>query len=314
MHLRLRHTPWALLALTLACATPQQSHRPHRAPTARSRGRDPAPAHVPPGHPGEAHGLQGGAHGGPGAGGLRGRGGDRRSQLSESTRQVWLHGTGLKVKEATLTAGGPPQPARAVTGSDSLHRLPAGAPGGSRHGDAARGVPGPRTGEGDGGPLPPEGGRRTGTPTPSSSRSARGASSRASTSRASRCPGSSPSTCPRATWPSPTRRWCPRSRAPTGGKTYRFAPDAAAAQLPHRLRAWAPSSSSTRSPRARRRVPHAHRLPKGRARRGRLCREGDAADSRPPGALLRHRPTRTRSWTCWPSPLVSAAPWSTRAW
>ncbi len=39
MHLRLRHTPWALLTLTLACATPQQATTPTAPP--------PPPPHPP---------------------------------------------------------------------------------------------------------------------------------------------------------------------------------------------------------------------------------------------------------------------------
>ncbi|PTL83919.1 M1 family metallopeptidase [Vitiosangium sp. GDMCC 1.1324] len=121
MNARFRRTPWALLTLALACATPQQtsaptaSAPPSPAPTAET----PRPPTFRLGTHVKPTGYQVELTVDP----------DQETfdgvveialTLSESTRQVWLHGNGLKVKEATLTAGGQSQPARAVTEGDSF--------------------------------------------------------------------------------------------------------------------------------------------------------------------------------------------------
>jgi aminopeptidase N len=119
MHLRLRHTPWALLALTLACATPQQTTTPTAPPP-------PAPAAETPRPPTFRLGTQVKPTSykveltvDPEQEGFSGVV-EISLTLSEPTRQVWLHGAGLTVKEATLTAGGQSQPARAVTENDTF--------------------------------------------------------------------------------------------------------------------------------------------------------------------------------------------------
>ena len=120
MHLRFRRTPWALLALSLACATPQQS----TAPTVPAA--PPAPAAETPRPPSFRLGTQVKPTGytveltvDPQKEGFDGVV-EIALALSEPTRQIWLHGKGLTVKEATLTAGGQPQPARAVTEGDTF--------------------------------------------------------------------------------------------------------------------------------------------------------------------------------------------------
>ncbi|HZI02699.1 MAG TPA: M1 family metallopeptidase, partial [Archangium sp.] len=118
MHLRFRHTPWALLALSLACATPHQTTAPTAPP--------PAPAPETPRPPTFRLGPQVKPTGytveltvDPEKEGFDGVV-EIALALSESTRQIWLHGKGLTVKEATLTAGGQPRPARAVTEGDTF--------------------------------------------------------------------------------------------------------------------------------------------------------------------------------------------------
>ncbi|AKJ07046.1 alanyl aminopeptidase [Archangium gephyra] len=116
MNLRLRHTPWALLTLSLACATPQQITAPPPPAPAAETPRPPTfrlgtqvkptsykvELTVDP----EQEGFSGVV--------------EISLALSEPTQQVWLHGAGLTVKEATLTAGGQSQPARAVTEKDTF--------------------------------------------------------------------------------------------------------------------------------------------------------------------------------------------------
>ncbi|MCY1081485.1 M1 family metallopeptidase [Archangium lansingense] len=121
MIVRLRHTPWALLALTLACAAPQQGTALTTPATP-----PPAPAAETPRPPTFRLGTQVKPTGykvelsvNPKQEAFEGVV-EIALTVSEATRQVWLHGNGLKVKEATLTAGGASQPARVVTESNSL--------------------------------------------------------------------------------------------------------------------------------------------------------------------------------------------------
>ncbi|HSP77431.1 MAG TPA: M1 family metallopeptidase, partial [Myxococcaceae bacterium] len=114
MNVRIRTWPWAVLSLTLACATqqataPRQSEVPAPASTDTPRppefrlGTEVRPRAytveltVDP----EREGFDGVV--------------EVALELSEPTRQLWLHGNGLTVKEATLTAGARTSPARAVT-------------------------------------------------------------------------------------------------------------------------------------------------------------------------------------------------------
>ncbi|QRK09152.1 M1 family metallopeptidase [Archangium violaceum] len=116
MNLRLRRTPWALLALTVACATPQQRTAPtqNTAPAPEPAAETPRPPTFRLGTHVKPTGYQVELTVDPEQETFEGVV-EIALTLSESTRQLWLHGNGLKVKEATLAAGGQTRPARAVT-------------------------------------------------------------------------------------------------------------------------------------------------------------------------------------------------------
>jgi alanyl aminopeptidase len=121
MNVRFRRSPWALLTLTLACATAQQSTAPTSpaAPSPAPVAETPRPPTFRLGTTVKPTGYQVELTVDPERETFDGVV-DISLALSEATRQVWLHGNGLKVKEASLTAGGQSQPARAVTEGDSL--------------------------------------------------------------------------------------------------------------------------------------------------------------------------------------------------
>ncbi|MFE8602042.1 M1 family metallopeptidase [Archangium violaceum] len=119
MHLRLRHAPWALLALTLACATSQQATTPTAPPPPAPTAETPRPPAFRLGTQVKPTSYKVELTVDPEQEGFSGIV-EIPLELSEPTRQVWLHGKGLTVKEATLTAGGQSQPARTVTENDTF--------------------------------------------------------------------------------------------------------------------------------------------------------------------------------------------------
>ncbi|WNG50185.1 M1 family peptidase [Archangium minus] len=121
MNVRLRRTPWALLALTVACATPQQGTAPTQttASTPEPTAETPRPPSFRLGTQVKPTGYQVELTVDPEQETFDGVV-EIALTLSESTRQLWLHGSDLKVKEAMLTTGGQPQPARAVTEGTSF--------------------------------------------------------------------------------------------------------------------------------------------------------------------------------------------------
>ncbi len=121
MNVRLHRTPWALLTLTLACATPQQAttSTPLADPSPAPAAETPRPPAFRLGTTVKPTGYQVELTVSPEQESFNGVV-DIALELSESTRQLWLHGEGLTVKEATLTAGGQSQPARTVTEGDSF--------------------------------------------------------------------------------------------------------------------------------------------------------------------------------------------------